>query len=84
MSYKVGDKIKVKDKGSFREDFDKDLNSLSPRRVVTIIRIFGGNYWVKEIHWRIERHQIERLYVVYEPILNRFEILDIGRENAHH
>ncbi len=75
--YEVGDKIKIKDKAGFYPDFDRDLNNLSPKRVVTIKRILGGDYWVEEIIWRIDRLQIEGLYVVDEPVENRFEILDL-------
>lgn len=78
MDYKIGDKIRIKKRGCFHKDFDKALNDLNPKRIVTIKRILGGDYWVEEIIWRIERLQIEG--IVLKSIENRWEILDIRRD----
>lgn len=75
MKYKVGDKIRIKKRGCFHNDFNKALNNLIPKRVVTIKKNIGRDYWVEEITWRIEEPQIESL--VFEPIDSRFEILDL-------
>ena len=84
MKYKVGDKVLLKD---FKEDDMRywsrpaidDYHSLRSK-IVTIKKLNTiGNYSIKENNWTWRDYEIEGIYIkpVYEPINNRFEILDL-------
>ena len=83
MKYKIGDKVKIVPKELIKGtanllNVEKSLESLSPKRVVTIKRIGENGYYMKENHWWWPEEEIEFLEEkILEPIKDRFEILDL-------
>lgn len=77
MNYKVGDKVKIK------ENFLGHINALEEvlglsNRIVTIKKVHNYYYEMEEIGWGWGEYNIEKIEKqIYEPILDRWEILDL-------
>lgn len=85
MKYSVDDKVKIvskefiKGSGQFIKEVEKYLESLSPKRVLTIKFTSRDYYYMKENDHGWEEDEIECLAKeeIFNPIDNRFEILDL-------
>ncbi len=82
MKYKIGDRIRIKD-GVGHEAFNKKLDRLGTDRIVTVINIamciyaqHESAYMIKELTFHFTEDMVEDPGQ-YEPIENRFEILDL-------
>ena len=67
----------------FPESMERDLNEIFPNRIVTIKKVYNDYYEVEGMRclWSddmIECSAEEYKEPVYEPVLNRFEIMDLG------
>lgn len=74
MTYKVGDKVRVKDTFIFNRRAESYISFLEDR-TTKVKRISGDKYFLKgliDLEWR--EKWIEE---VFEPIRNRYEILDL-------
>lgn len=89
MSYKVGDRVKIRDVPIDGVPFNSDVElyfEKHPDRILTIKRVKDSDhYYMEEIEYLWDHHFIEYLYTeapveVSEPIHSRFEILDIQDE----
>lgn len=89
MKYKVGDRVVLKKGGPARwtRSAEVDLNNLLDHIATIDVAREGKNglevYYMKEIGWPWFEHEIECLAPpekVFEPIENRWEILDIREE----
>jgi len=62
----------------FIKDMEKELNEISPDRILIIRAIFQKCYFMKNIKWEWSDEMIKCLVIdPKEKILSRFEILDI-------
>lgn len=84
MKYSVGDRVKIVSKefikGSAKSyAAEKHLESLLPKRIVTIDYVGRDEYFIKENNWTWIEEEIEGLAEeeIIDPISSRFEILDL-------
>ena len=89
MRYKVGDKVKIKTWGetkklvNFNSFMEKEVEELKTNRILTIKVVNEGCYYaMKESRWFWNDDMIKCLAKdfkkeIYEPINDRFEILDL-------
>ncbi len=89
MKYKIGDKVKLSRGSIWDKSLLKDFDKL-PNRVATIesIDLLAHSYFLEEIKWAWKEAEIECLIAralvkpekeEEEPILERYEILDLRR-----
>jgi len=86
MKYKVGDKVKLRKDRLFIPDAEESIKKTNSNRIVTIKEVENTHcpeyYLVKENHFGWTDDMIECLAEeykeeIFEPILSRFELLDI-------
>lgn len=84
MKYNIGNKVKIVSKEFLTGTanllvVEKYLESLSPKRILTIDRIFGDLYFMKKNDWGWYEDEVECLAreEIFDPVENRFEILDL-------
>jgi hypothetical protein len=75
MKYKVGDRIRVKKKYGYRDDIMETL--IRTNYVLTINRIVESGSYYEMIEENLATWHEMYIEDLYDPIENRFEILDL-------